>query len=248
MVGVKTLRGLLLIASTSLREPTFARTVILVVRHDPGDGALGLVLNRPLSVSVAEAVGPSVAAAAGVGSALCLGGPCEGPLFALHGRGPLGELGGLGISGLGIGGLDDPPDLDDLAGDGPFGDDGDDDDADEPPDPGTTVSDAPVLAGVRVTARREEIEHLMRTPGGDPPGRPTRYFAGYAGWGAGQLEGEVAEGAWRLHPAAVADVFAPPPAPGASGARRDPWQRLTSRLTLSRWIDPDRIPDDPSAN
>lgn len=34
-----------------------------------------------------------------------------------------------------------------------------------------------------------------------------RIFAGYAGWGAGQLEGEVEEGSWYVVPAEVGDVF-----------------------------------------
>lgn len=35
-----------------------------------------------------------------------------------------------------------------------------------------------------------------------------RIFAGYAGWGAGQLQAEVAEGSWYVVPGLVEDVFA----------------------------------------
>ena len=39
-----------------------------------------------------------------------------------------------------------------------------------------------------------------------------RIFAGYAGWGGGQLEGELAMGAWWVTDAAVDDVFCAEPA------------------------------------
>jgi putative transcriptional regulator len=38
-----------------------------------------------------------------------------------------------------------------------------------------------------------------------------RVFAGYAGWGPGQLEGEIAESAWIVEPALPEDVFSEDP-------------------------------------
>src|SRR4029450_1540326 len=37
--------------------------------------------------------------------------------------------------------------------------------------------------------------------------RDLRIFAGYAGWAAGQLQSEIAEGMWHLAPADYSDVF-----------------------------------------
>jgi putative transcriptional regulator len=45
------LTGQLLVATPSLREPTFHRAVVLLLDHGP-DGGLGVVLNRPLEVEV----------------------------------------------------------------------------------------------------------------------------------------------------------------------------------------------------
>jgi putative transcriptional regulator len=36
-----------------------------------------------------------------------------------------------------------------------------------------------------------------------------RVFAGYAGWGPGQLENEIAEGAWYVVPAETGDLLDP---------------------------------------
>src|SRR4051794_25072818 len=55
MQPVDSLRGKILIATPTLPDPNFARTVVLIGEHNE-EGALGVVLNRPSETAVAEAV------------------------------------------------------------------------------------------------------------------------------------------------------------------------------------------------
>src|SRR3954463_2867074 len=51
----ESLRGKLLLASPTLLDPNFVRTVVLIAEHTE-EGAMGLVLNRPAASTVLEAV------------------------------------------------------------------------------------------------------------------------------------------------------------------------------------------------
>ena len=79
----RTLKGHLLIASPKLRDPNFCRSVILLVQHDER-GSLGLVLNKPLDVTVRKAWKQLSQSPCQVEGYLYRGGPCEGVLMALH--------------------------------------------------------------------------------------------------------------------------------------------------------------------
>ena len=63
-------------------------------------------------------------------------------------------------------------------------------------------------------------------------------FSGYAGWGAGQLEAELAEGAWFVADAAPADPFSEDP----GGL----WERVLGRRPDG--LGPFASPGDPSRN
>ena len=68
-----------------------------------------------------------------------------------------------------------------------------------------------------------------------------RFLAGYAGWGAGQLEGEWLTGCWRALPATAEAVL---------DEAATLWERLTRVHTarLLGGVNPDIVPIDPSAN
>ena len=66
--------GSLLVALPTLEEPTFYRTVILMLAFGPADGALGVVLNRPNDVPV-EALLPGWEQLAAPPDSVFVGGP-----------------------------------------------------------------------------------------------------------------------------------------------------------------------------
>lgn len=151
--------GRLLVASPLLGDPNFAQAVILLIEHTADRGALGVVLNRPTPVDVAEVLPIWEPYASGPG-VLFQGGPVglDNALALAAVPGSQEPLGWQRVTpGLGLVDLDAPPE---------------------------------VLAG--------ELSAM-------------RIFAGYAGWGRGQLEDEVAEGAWFVVPARPSDAFVDEP-------------------------------------
>ena len=75
MEPVETTHGHLLIAASELWDPNFRRAIVLIGQHDE-DGAVGVVLNRPLDVPVREVV-PALAELVPPGERLFLGGPVQ---------------------------------------------------------------------------------------------------------------------------------------------------------------------------
>lgn len=149
------LRGQLLISGGGLYDPNFRHTVVLVGEHTE-DGALGVVLNRALDVTVGSAI-PGLAELVGSDVPLYEGGPVqpESPvLLAEFGEGGTADLPVFGRVGF-------------LTGE--------------------------VSPDVR--------EHLVRA----------RVYAGYSGWGPGQLEAELEQDSWIVDPARVEDVFTDEP-------------------------------------
>ena len=82
----QSLQGQLLLASPAMMDPNFARTVILIVQHND-EGAFGLVLNRPMEMTIESAWDQfGEEAECAVSGPLFKGGPCEGMVMVLHGQ------------------------------------------------------------------------------------------------------------------------------------------------------------------
>jgi putative transcriptional regulator len=152
------LTGRLLVATPELGDGTFDRSVVLLLDHDE-DGALGVVINRPTPVDVAEVL-PTWRDLASEPGVLFQGGPVA-----------LDSALGLAV----VPGTDD---------------------------------DAEPLGWRRVVGRLGLVD--LDTPPEVLGAEVTRLriFAGYAGWGAGQLEDELTHGAWYVVPAEPGGTFA----------------------------------------
>jgi len=85
------LKGKILIASPQLLDPNFAQSVVLMVQHD-ADGALGLIINRPLETTVGEAWRQVTEVPYQNEDPLYAGGPVEGPLMVLHHDAARGQI------------------------------------------------------------------------------------------------------------------------------------------------------------
>jgi putative transcriptional regulator len=86
--GQPSLAGQMLIAAPGLLDPRFDHTVILMVRHNATDGALGIVINRPIGEqslkSVLAAIGEKDDGATG-NLRIYYGGPVQSEIgFVIH--------------------------------------------------------------------------------------------------------------------------------------------------------------------
>ena len=155
--------GTLLVASPDLSEdPNFKRSVVFLIHYRAEEGAMGIVINRPLGKEVhlysAEELQRLTGAdpedeniGAQVGQMFFQGGPVQQSwLFFLHRLNGVIEGGVEILDGLYLGG-----DLD----------------------------------AVRAEAEMRNADEPL-----------LRFFLGYAGWEAGQLEAEINHGAWILAP------------------------------------------------
>src|SRR5260370_5405950 len=52
----RSLAGSLLVAHPNMLDPNFRRAVLFISAHDPDDGAIGVIINRPLDKSLSDLV------------------------------------------------------------------------------------------------------------------------------------------------------------------------------------------------
>ena len=99
------------------------------------------------------------------------------------------------------------------------------------------LGEVEVVRGLHFCAEPSKLETLVASSDDT-----ARYFVGYSGWGAGQLEHEMQEGSWLTCAAAPAHAFDPV---------EDLWQRVTRQIADSAVIGSlkiKHIPPDPSLN
>jgi putative transcriptional regulator len=99
---------------------------------------------------------------------------------------------------------------------------------------GEFAPDVEVAEGLFFTTDRVKIESLL-----NHPETRARYFVGYSGWVAGQLEAEMETGSWLVSPLDIDHAL---------DAGPKTWSHLMTKLTMGQWIDEADLPDDPTMN
>jgi putative transcriptional regulator len=86
----ESLTGHFLVASQYLRDPNFARSVVLMIHHTD-EGAMGVVINRPADKTVRDVWDMIGFDECDRDELIFIGGPVPGPLVAVHTLEPLAE-------------------------------------------------------------------------------------------------------------------------------------------------------------
>jgi putative transcriptional regulator len=189
--------GTLLVAAPMLRDPHFVRAVVLLLEHDPTQGALGVVLSRPSEAPV-SALLPAWHDVASTPPVVHVGGPVS----------PTAAIGLVAVR---------TPDRSSL--------------------PRASFAALPTqqpgplqLGTIDLDSEVSEVAPALAG---------MRLFSGYAGWDGGQLEAEVAAGAWFVLDALPGDPFTAAP----TRLWRDVLHRQGPPLSLVG-----EMPVDPSVN
>jgi len=189
----ESLRGHFLIAAKHLRDSNFFKAVVLMLEHNE-DGAMGVVINHPMDVSVSSALSKHFEESK-AGQSLLAGGPVEeNALLILHNS------------------LDYDQEHD------------------------------PVVPGVFVGTSPDVFEKVVESSLQDEAVSSDfqfRIYAGYSGWGEGQLEHEMNRGDWFSIPASPKLIFEQTP--------YAVWEAATKQLYERKRIFPNQ-PTNPEWN
>ena len=161
MTHTGSLAPTLLLAMPQMQDPNFARSVVLLCRHEK-DGAMGLVVNRKTEVRVSALAVLDPPLKRDNGLEVWIGGPVEPQ------RGWL-------LLGY------------------------------DPAVPGTLD----VGSGVYLCASTDVLRRVIEADASAESEH--RFLLGYAGWGGGQLESELAASAWLTADVSKSLIFATPP-------------------------------------
>jgi len=156
-MGDNSLAPTLLLAMPQMLDPNFARSVVLLCKHER-EGAMGLVVNRRTDTLASSLVILEPPPKSDSGLEIWVGGPVEpqrGWLLLGH-------------------------------------------------DPGSDESLA-IGAGLFLSASADVLRRLIED--GGEGNTEQRLFLGYAGWGGGQLESELAASAWLTADVSKSLVF-----------------------------------------
>lgn len=152
----------LLIAMPQLDDPGFEQSVTYIIEHGD-EGATGLTLNRPVTLTLAEILQD-------------IGVTQHGPLSGRHqvlSGGPVQQEAGFIL---------------------------------HPPTEQQWDASGELESGLWLTTSKDILEAIARGEGPEQ----SLIILGYAGWGAGQLEQEMADNAWLTTPASLELIFEVP--------------------------------------
>ena len=182
---MKNLRRLL-ISMPQLRDPYFSQTTTLLTEFNE-DGAMGLILNRPLGVNLTHIMGTEAPTEKEKAVKVYWGGPVQTDRgWILHEDSMLSK------------------------------------------------DSVEIEEGLFLSSSEETLQKMIDTRG-EPGASRFRFFLGYAGWGPGQLEQEMAASSWITAPIDRTLIFDP--------KSKSTWER--SFVTLG--IDPHSLASTPQS-
>ncbi len=94
-----------------------------------------------------------------------------------------------------------------------------------------------IIPGLYLAAQKDNLDHLVQQEQ-----HRCRIFLGHSGWGGGQLEDEIKQGAWHITQATLENIF---------HAEDDLWESVAKQIgdsVLATSLNIKNMPSDPSMN